>query len=130
MLLSCDWKAVGPDLPRDLVKKALAISGLFDLDAIRRTPFLQSDLKLTPASVRKLSPAGFPTPHGTLVAVAGGDESEEFLRQTQLIQKQWGRKTVPVSEALPGLNHFSVLHDLVDPDTRLNELARQLLGLA
>ena len=130
MLLSCDWKAVGADLPRDLVKKALAISGLFDLDAIRRTPFLQPDLRLTPASVRRLSPAGFPAPRGTLVAVAGGDESEEFLRQTQLIQKLWGRQTVPVSEALPGLNHFSVLHDLVDPDTRLNQLARQLLGLA
>jgi len=130
MLLSCDWKAVGPDLPRDLVKKALAISGLFDLEPIRRTPFLQPDLKLTPASVRKLSPAGFPAPRGTLVAVAGGDESEEFLRQTQLIRKQWGAKAVPVSEALPGLNHFSVLHDLVDPDARLNFLARQLLGLA
>jgi arylformamidase len=130
MLLSCDWKAVGADLPRDLVKKALAISGLFDLESIRRTPFLQGDLKLTPASVRKLSPAGFPAPRGILHAVAGAEESEEFLRQTEFIQKQWGRKTVPISEALAGLNHFSVLHDLVDPDTRLHRLARELLGLA
>ncbi len=130
MMLSCDWKAVGRDLPANLVTKALSISGVFDLEPLQHTPFLQSDLRLTPASVRRLSPAGFAAPRGTLYSVVGGDESEEFLRQSSLIQKRWGRKTVPVNEALPGLNHFSVLHDLVDPGMRLNALAKELLGLS
>ena len=129
MMLSCDWKAVGRDLPAHLVSKALSISGLFDLEPLRHTPFLQSDLRLTPASVRRLSPAGFPAPRGTLYSAVGGDESEEFLRQSSLIQQRWGRKVVPVNEALPGLNHFNVLHDLVDPGMRLHAMAIELLGL-
>jgi len=129
MVLCCDWKAVGSDLPKELVRKALSISGVFDLEPLRHTTFLQPDLRLTPESVRRLSPAGFAAPRGTLYAVAGAEESEEFLRNNALIQSQWGRKTVPVSEALPGLNHFNVLHDLVEPGTRLHSLARESLGL-
>ena len=62
MLLSCRWKQVADDLPAQLVGGALSISGLFDLEPIRHTPFLQADLQLTPASVRRLSPAFFPRP--------------------------------------------------------------------
>jgi arylformamidase len=34
---------------------------------------------------------------------------------------------VPVCEALPGLNHFSVLDALVEPSHRLHQLALDLL---
>jgi arylformamidase len=129
MLLACRWKTVGDDLPPRLVHGALSISGVFDLEPIRQTPFLAADLQLTPAAVRRLSPAFFPRPRGPLAAVVGGLESEEFLRQNQLIRDQWGPSTVPVCEALPGLNHFTVLHDLVDPDGRAHQHARRLLGL-
>ena len=42
MLLSCRWKDVGDDLPPQLVAGALAISGLYDLEPLRHTPFLQA----------------------------------------------------------------------------------------
>jgi arylformamidase len=130
MLMCCDWKKVARDLPADLVRQALSISGLFDLEPLRQTPYLQADLRLTPALVRRLSPAGFPAPaKGRLVAVVGAEESEEFRRQNKLIRQRWGARTVPVCEELAGLNHFDVLHDLVDPATRLSRLARGLLGL-
>ena len=61
--------------------------------------------------------------------MVGGDESAEFLRQNQLIQSAWGKNTVPVCEALPGLNHFSVLETLIQRGSRLNGLALELLGL-
>ena len=129
MLLACDWPAHAPDLPQALVKNALSISGLYDLEPIRQTPFLQ-DLKLTPEQVRQASPVLLPRPtQGTLYSVAGGDESEEFLRQNQLIQQAWGVDTVPVCESLPGLNHFSVLEAMITPDHRLHQLALELLGL-
>ena len=128
MLLNCAWKAYAKDLPADLVKQALSISGLYDLDLMRLTPSLQAFLNLTPAQVRKASPALLPRPvRGTLYSVAGGDESDEFLRHNLMIQQAWGHKTVPVCEALPGLNHFSILEALVQPGHRLNALALQLL---
>lgn len=129
MLLSCDGRAVGSGLPAQLVRSALSISGLYDLAPIARTPFLQDDLRLTPASVKRLSPALFPAPRGKLVAMAGGDESEEFLRQNALIRERWGRRAVPVCETVPGTNHFSVLHELADPASRTHRLALELLGL-
>ncbi|MDO9286588.1 MAG: alpha/beta hydrolase [Aquabacterium sp.] len=129
MLLACRWKTVADDLPTRLLAGALSLSGLFDLEPIRQTPFLQADLQLTPAAVRRLSPAFFPRPRGPLAALVGGDESEEFIRQNQLIRDQWGPSTVPVCEALPGLNHFTVLHDLVDPAGRAHAHALRWLGL-
>lgn len=128
MMLSCLWPVYGRDLPAGLVKNALSISGLHDLEPIMHTPFLQPSLQLTPEQVRQASPALLPPPgQGKLYTVAGGDESEEFLRQSRLIQKAWGKTRVPVCEALPGLNHFSVLEAMVQPGHRLNELAMELL---
>jgi arylformamidase len=128
MMLACLWPIHAAGLPADLVKSALAISGLHDLEPIMHTPFLQPSLHLTPAQVRQASPARLPPPaQGTLYAVAGGDESEEFFRQNRLLREAWGDERVPVCEALPGLNHFSVLESLVEPGQRLNGLALQLL---
>jgi arylformamidase len=129
MMLSCRWKDVGDDLPPKLVPGALSISGLYDLEPIRNTPFLQQDLQLTPPVVKRLSPAFFPRPRGTLYTVAGLNESDEFLRQNQLIRDQWGPTTVPVCETIPGRHHLDVLHDLADPQARLHDLALRLLGL-
>lgn len=128
MLLACLWPVVQKGLPADLVKGALSISGLYDLEPVMHTPFLQPDLRLTPEQVRRASPALLPPPaQGVLYTVVGGDESPEFLRQNQLIRDAWGPDRVPVCESLPGLNHFSVLDALVDPAHRLNQLALDLL---
>lgn len=129
MLLSCRWKQVDEALPAQLVGGAMSISGVFDLEPLRHTPFLQGDLKLTPASVRRLSPAFFPRPKAKLYAVVGAAESEEFLRQNQLIRDVWGPTAVPVCETVPGRNHFDVLESLVEPGGRLHDLALRLLGL-
>jgi arylformamidase len=130
MLLSCRWKQVDEALPLQPLAGALAISGVYDLEPIRRTEFLQRDLKLTAAQVNRLSPAFFPRPKaGKLYAVVGADESDEFIRHNQLIRDQWGPTAVPVCETVPGKNHFTVLESLADPKGRLHELALRLLEL-
>ena len=130
MLLSCRWRELAADLPLQPVAGALSISGLYDLEPLRHTPFLQADLRLTPAAVARLSPAFFPRPKSAkLYAAVGLDESAEFRRQTALIRDVWGPTAVPVCETLPAANHFTVLAGLADPAGRLHELALRLLGL-
>ena len=127
MMLACDWQAFSPDLPKNLVRHALSISGLFDLRPLCHTPFLRASLQLTEADAIKASPALLPSPAtGLLLAVAGANESPEFLRQNPLIQKAWGRQVVPGIQALPGLNHFSVLDALVDESHTLHIDAAKL----
>lgn len=128
MLLCCDWKAVARDLPAQLLRGALSLSGLFDLDPLRYTPFLRDDLRLTPASAKALSPATFAPPRAPLHALVGAEESEEFLRQNRLIREAWGDAAVPVCETIAGCNHFTVLHELAMPSSRVHRLALQLLG--
>lgn len=129
MLLACDWKTVADDLPADLVKSVLSLSGLYDLNPLRYTPFLRDDLRLTPSLAAKLSPALLPPPaRGTLYAVVGGDESEEFIRQNGLVRQRWGADRVPVCEVVAGVNHFTVLRELATPASRVHQLALDLLS--
>ncbi len=131
MMLSCRWKELDAQAPAQLLTGALAISGIFDLEPIRHTPFLQLDLQLTPSAVARLSPAFFPRPKaGKLYVTVGLEESEEFLRQSRLMREVWGPTAVPVCETMPRANHFTVLQHLVDPSSRMHTLALRLLGLA
>jgi arylformamidase len=128
LMLACAWQAFEPDLPPQLVRNALSISGLHDLDPVRHIPFLEDSLRLTAEDAVRASPALLPPPaEGTLYAVAGADESDEFIRQARVIQQAWGRARVPVCESLEGLNHYTVLETLADPASRLHSLAVELL---
>jgi arylformamidase len=129
MMLSCRWKDVDASLPVQLVNGALAISGLFDLEPLRLAPFIRDDIRLTPASVKRLSPAFFPRPRKPLHTAVGGEETSELKRQAALIRDQWGPTGVPVSETIPHANHFTILHNLADPNGRLHRDALALLGL-
>jgi arylformamidase len=121
MLLTCDGRRLASDLPQRLVRRAVSISGLYDLAPIARAPSLQVDLRLTPAVVARTSPARFAAPAGAqLCAVVGGLESEEFLRHNRMIRESWGDTVVPVCEELPGRDHFSVLDELVEPQATLH----------
>ena len=127
MMLACVWKAYAADLPADLVKNALSISGLFDLRPLARTPFLKDSLRLTDADAHRASPALLPRPaSGVLWTVAGGDESDEFKRQNPLIQAAWGSQAVPSVQTMPGLNHFSVLDALTVASHPLHDCAVSL----
>jgi arylformamidase len=128
MLLSCLWPQVAVDLPEGLVRNAMGVSGLYDLAPVMHTPYLQADLQLTAAQVRRSSPAYFAPPKGQLMAVCGAQESEEFLRQNRLIEQAWGERVVAVREAQLGLNHFSILDALMQPAHRVHALAQQLLA--
>jgi arylformamidase len=130
MLLAADWQAVAPELPADLVKSALSISGLYELEPLRHAAFLAADIGLTEASALRLSPAAMPAPsRGSLVTVVGGDESEEFHRQAALIAQAWGPRIVIATDSEAGRNHMDVIQELANPGSTTYRRALQLLGL-
>ena len=127
MLMACEWSRHAPELPLNLVKSALAVSGLFELASVRNSPMLQTDLRLDDTTVLQCSPAWMKAPvHASLRSVVGALESAEFLRHNALIHQAWGAERVPVCEALPDLHHFSMLSALVHPEHRLHHMASDM----
>jgi len=123
MMLCADWPTWGPDLPIDLAKSALLISGLYDLEPLLSAPFVQGDLKLEPASVARLSAAYLrPRASSSVITAVGGLESDEFKRQNQMIEQHWPShflKDIP----MPGTDHFTVVDALMDPTHPLTQAA-------
>jgi arylformamidase len=123
MLLATDWPAFGADLPRNLVKGACAIGGIFDLEPIRLS-FLNAKLHLTPGQVARHSPLTqrYPTKAPLLLVVAA-DESNEFHRQSQDMERFWNAKVGKADLVVPkGLDHFDVVNQLRDPGCDLVKL--------
>jgi arylformamidase len=114
MALTTDWPG-DYDLPADLIKAALPISGLFDLSPFPYS-WLQPTIQLSWREVRDLSPLRLtPTSPAPITIAVGGAESDEFRRQSRSLQARWASegRTVRYLE-LPDANHFTVLDELVE----------------
>ncbi len=123
MLLATDWPALGPDLPRDLVKGACAIGGIFDLEPIRLS-YLNDKLHLTQGQVERHSPLRqrYPTKAPLLLVIAA-DESDEFHRQSRAMAEFWRGQGRDAELVVPqGLDHFDVVNQLKDPGCALVKL--------
>ena len=130
MALQCQWPDLDPRLPRHVVRKGLAISGLFDLEPLIHCEWLMPDIRLTPELIAKTSPARLPPPQGrVMAAVAGELESSEFHRQNVLIEQAWGRQCVPLRHSIPARNHFDILLDLREPESELSRILGTLLSI-
>lgn len=127
MMMLARWPQWEPDLPVGLVKAGIAVSGLFELEPLRHTPFIRADLGLDAAAARKLSPAAMPAPAGTrLLTCVGGEESAEFHRQSQSLAAAWPQARVERVNA-PGRNHLTVCDALAESAHPLHETAAALV---
>ena len=129
MMMATDWPAFGAGLPPDLVKGGCAISGIYDLEPIRLT-FMQETLGFTPEQVARNSPLSLsPATEAPLIITVGGDESEEFLRQSEELNAAWGGRARCDLMVLSGLNHFTILAAFADPENALTRAALKQMGL-
>lgn len=115
-----DWTEKG--LPADLIKGAVMISGLFELEPIRHTAVNRA-LKLTDAEVEGLSPIDWPPRCvGPMVGIAGGKESNEFRRQTKNLAAAWSAAGAQVEHLeMAGRDHFTVVDAMAEPGTPVSE---------
>lgn len=126
MLLATDWPEWGSDLPREIVKGATAISGVYDLEPMRHC-FLNETLKLEAGHVARNSPVRLqPACPAPLLVTVGGEEGDEFLRQGRELTQAWHTTLCcPEMVVLPGENHFSIRDQLGDPASRMIWLMRR-----
>jgi arylformamidase len=129
MLMAAMFPVFDPQLPKDLWKGGLAISGLYDLRPLVDIDWLNVDLRLDEASAMRLSPAFMPpATRAPVMTAVGGDESSEFLRQNALLGERW-RGAFAGDIPMPGKNHFSVVDGLADQASPLYLGLRKLMKL-
>ncbi|WP_201860021.1 alpha/beta hydrolase [Microvirga soli] len=113
------------------IRAAMPISGLFDLPPLVGTS-INKALGLTIEEAHRLSPLEWAPPgSGHLVAVVGGAESSEFLRQSRDIVDQWGQAGVTTRyHEVQGAHHFDVIAGLADPADPLVDIVVELTAVA
>ncbi|MGA8051285.1 MAG: alpha/beta hydrolase [Burkholderiales bacterium] len=129
MMMAALWPVFDADLPRDLFKGGLAISGIYDLRPLVEVDFLNADLRLDEAAAIKVSPAFLPpATRAPVYTCVGGLESSEFKRQNALLAQRW-KSAVAGDIPMPGRHHFSVVDELVNPASALFAGARRMMKL-
>jgi arylformamidase len=129
MMLATDWEAAGLG-PRDLLKGAIALSGLYDLEPIRLC-YLNKVLAMDAETAARQSPVNLrPRADARAILAVGGDESEDYHRQLWALAAAWSGYAGELRiHDRPGRNHFSIVDDLAEPDGRVFQEAAGLLGV-
>lgn len=120
MLLATDWGA-DYELPADLIKLAVPISGVFDLQPLRYS-YLQPTLSLSHETILRQSPLQLPVLNAAarMLVTVGELESQEFQRQSQAYH-QWCQSSGLEAELWlqPDRHHFNAIEGLHCADSEL-----------
>lgn len=128
-LMATEWRDLAADLPADPIKGGCAISGLFNLIPIQLC-YVNDEVRLDEAMARRNSPVFLPpTSKSSLIVAVGGEESEEYLAQSQELAAAWSQAGLPVTPlVVPGANHFSILDSLVNSQALLHQMILEQMG--
>jgi arylformamidase len=126
MLAATEWNRLG-GLPRDLLKGAFAVSGIYDLEPIRLS-YQNPVLKLDEGTVARNSPMRLKPVTTRLLLTVGEKEPEEFHRQQSEFAAVW-RKAGAAVDVVPadGLDHFDILEKFGDPRHPIGRAALDLV---
>ena len=116
MMAATDWRMLDDDIPADIVRTIVPVSGIYELDPLRKTSINDAigidDYTAADYSPLYLSPAANPD---VLLAV-GGAETEEFHRQTRSFAEGWREYGLTITEHIePDADHFDIVERLADP---------------
>lgn len=128
MMLATPWAKHG--LPRDFIKGAACLSGVFDIRPLRRSQ-LQPDIRLTATKARALSPMLLPPVSNCSVLLAVGElESHQFHWQSLAFGahlRKHGVASAYLSTSHD--NHFSIVDRLQSRHHPLSRLLTDQMGL-
>ena len=115
MMMATDWPAFDSALPGDLVRAALPISGIFELEPLVHTS-INAGPRMDVAEARRESPLFMEmfsnAPH---LVIAGGGETPEFTRQSDAYCDRFRTEQRTMERYdVPGENHFGELERLAE----------------
>ncbi|MFD2467424.1 alpha/beta hydrolase [Amycolatopsis silviterrae] len=115
--------------PADVFAGATLLSGVYDLEPVRRT-YVNEPLRLDRAAAARLSPIRrLPDRLPPLVVARGGAETDEFIRQhNEFVRAVADRAPIVREVVAPHRNHFDLSFDLADPATALGAAVFEQLG--
>jgi arylformamidase len=128
MALAHDWTKEG--LPADLIKGAMATSGVYDLDMVMEIS-VQEEVRMTPEIAKQNSP--FLTPPRVkcpLLVAVGGDEPKGWQQMSKdyfEFCKQHGMIVEYLVE--PDANHYTMTEHLLDDARPLTQAMIRQMGL-
>lgn len=130
MAMATDWAGFADGLPPDLVKGGVSVSGVFDLVPLVDTT-INEKVGMDLETARRNSPLFLePATRAPLALYWGADETDAFRRQSEAMADMWGGKGVAtVAEAIPGVNHFTVLTGMDDPAHPATRAILRQMGL-
>lgn len=120
LLSATDWAAAGA--PANLLKGAIPLSGLYELEPIRLS-YLNAALHLTPEEAADHSPSNqAAVPSCPLLLAVGGAETDEFRRQQRDYAARLTGQGARLQSLEPaGINHFTIIETFRSPGTELSE---------
>jgi arylformamidase len=129
MLYATDWQALGFSVPP--FAAGITLSGVHDLRPLPWVSF-NVEMRLDDAQAAQLSPVLLRARvEAPLLVAVGADETDEFVRQSQILWDAWpaarpAGSTGPLVVA--ARNHFNVVLDMATAGTSLAAATLDLLG--
>ena len=128
MALAHDWEK--QDLPRDIIKGAVVISGVYDLDMVMRIS-VQEEVRLTPEMARENNPFLHPPMASCPILVAvGGAEPKGWQQMSEDFFNYCKARGPSVKYlVVPGANHYTVPEQFLDASSSLTQAALKQMML-
>lgn len=128
MALAHDWEK--EDLPRDMIKGGIVMSGVMDLDMVMHVK-VNEEIRMTPDIARANSPLLHPPLSRCPILVAVGGAEPEGWKQMSKDYFLFCQKRDLPSEYLevPGANHYTMSEHLADAGSPLSQAILKSINL-
>jgi arylformamidase len=111
------------------LKGVCSMSGLFNLIPIRLSE-VNETLQMDNATALQNSPVQLePAVTCSLILSVGGDETVEYLEQSEELYHSWKQKLPVQLLSLKGLNHYSIIEDMLDANSVLHQKMLELMNV-
>ena len=109
-------------LNENCVSSAVLISGIYNLEPISKC-YLNDALNLSSDEILKLSPIKIPQVKKSIAIVVGENELSELVRQSfEFAKLRTDEKISGLFYLVPNANHFTILHELENPEGKLSQI--------